>query len=148
MTCDQTIKKTLDRLILCFPDSNTHWSRRNLAFCVLCARVNILCKHVQVCVCVCSSIFVDMAMGIDNTRFGVATNHREIEGAIGHLYLLVLLSWLRYAWKLGLEPEMDSGIWLYVGKVLGTSRHPFVDGYLSPCALVCVWSIKWMLDYF
>jgi hypothetical protein len=47
-----------------------------------------MCK----CVCVCSGMFVDMAMGMDNTRFGVATNHWEIEGVIGHLYLLVLLS--------------------------------------------------------
>ena len=30
------------------------------------------------CVCVCSSIFVDMAMGTDNTRFGVVTSHLEI----------------------------------------------------------------------
>ncbi len=37
---------------------------------------------------------------------------------------------------------MDLGIWLCVGKVLGTPWHPFVDGYLPPCALVCVWSIK------
>ena len=50
--------------------------------------VNILWKHVQMYVCVCSSIFVDMTMGIENTRFGVATNHREIESVIGHLYLL------------------------------------------------------------
>ena len=40
------------------------------------------------CVCVCFGIFVDMAMGTENTRFGVATNHREIEGVIGHLCLL------------------------------------------------------------
>ena len=50
--------------------------------CVLCAGVNILCKHVKmcvcVCVCVCSDIFVDMAMGTDNTRFGVVTSHLEI----------------------------------------------------------------------
>ena len=35
-----------------------------------------MCKCV--CVCVFSGMFVDMAMGTDNTRFGVATNHREI----------------------------------------------------------------------
>ena len=31
-----------------------------------------------VCVCVCSDMFMDMAIGMDNTRFGVTTNHREI----------------------------------------------------------------------
>ena len=31
---------------------------------------------------------------------------------------------------------MDLGIWLCVGKVLGTPRHPSVHGYLPPCALV------------
>jgi hypothetical protein len=36
-----------------------------------------MCKHIQMCVCVCSGMFVDMVMGTDNTRFGVATNHRE-----------------------------------------------------------------------
>ena len=30
------------------------------------------------CVCVCSDMFVSLAIGADNTRFGVATNHREI----------------------------------------------------------------------
>ena len=79
-----------------FPNSDPHWVQSNLVFSLLCAGVNILCKHVQVCVCVCvcvcSGIFVDMAMGTVNTRFGVATNYREIEGVIGHLYLLVLLS--------------------------------------------------------
>ena len=33
---------------------------------------------VCVCVCMCSGIFVDIANGMDNTRFGVATNHWEI----------------------------------------------------------------------
>ena len=72
----------------------------------------------------------------------VTTNHWEIWDVIGHLCLLVLLSWLRYAWKSGLEPEMNLGIWLCVGKMLGTPQHPSVDSCLPPCALVCVWSIK------
>jgi hypothetical protein len=66
-----------------FPDSDPYWARRNLISCVLCVGVNILCKHVQmcvcVCVCVCSNMFMDMAMGIDNTRFGVAINHWKFE---------------------------------------------------------------------
>ena len=72
--------KSFSRLILSFLDSDSHWARRNLVFCVLCVGVKILCKHVQVyvCVCVCSGIFVDMAIRMDNTRFKVATNHRKI----------------------------------------------------------------------
>ena len=58
------------------PDSDPHWARQNLTLC--------LC----VCMCVYFGISVDMEMGRKNTRFGVATNHREIEGVIGHLCLL------------------------------------------------------------
>jgi hypothetical protein len=81
-------------LILCFPTPTLIGLDGISFFCVLYAGVNILCKHVKVCVCmsICSNIFVDMAMETDNTRFGVATNHWENEGVIGHLYLLVLLS--------------------------------------------------------
>ena len=35
-----------------------------------------MCKCV--CVCVRFGMFMDMEMRMDNTRFGVATNHREI----------------------------------------------------------------------
>ena len=68
-------------------DSNPHWAHRKLTLVCLCAWVNILWKHVQVYMCVCSDIFVDMAMRTENMRFGVGTNHREIEGVIGHLYM-------------------------------------------------------------
>jgi hypothetical protein len=34
-----------------FPDSDLHWVRQNLVSCVLCVGVNILCKHVKMCVC-------------------------------------------------------------------------------------------------
>ena len=50
--------------------------------------VNILQKDVHVCVCVYSGISMDMAMGGENMRFGVTTNHRGIEGVIGHLCLI------------------------------------------------------------
>jgi hypothetical protein len=36
-----------------FPSSDPHWARWNLISCMLCTGVNILCKHVQVYVCVC-----------------------------------------------------------------------------------------------
>ena len=57
-------------------------------FSVFCAGVNILCKHVQVCVC--SGMFVDIVMGMDNTRSIIATNHREI---LNLPRLLVPLPW-------------------------------------------------------
>ena len=85
-------------LILCIPTPTPIGLNGISFFSVLCVRVNILCEHVQMCVCVCvcvcvrSAIFMDMEMETDNTRIGVATNHREIEGVVGHLYLLVLLS--------------------------------------------------------
>ena len=40
-----------------FPNSDPHWVQSNLVFSLLCAGVNILCKHVQVCVCVCVCVF-------------------------------------------------------------------------------------------
>jgi hypothetical protein len=52
-------------------------------------------------VCVCSGMFIDMAMGIDNTRFGVATNHREIECVVGHLYLLGFIILIKICMKTG-----------------------------------------------
>jgi hypothetical protein len=58
-----------------------------------------MCKCVGVCVC--SGISVDMAMGTENTRFGVATNHREIEGVIGHLYLLGFIILIKICIKIG-----------------------------------------------
>ena len=66
-------------LILCFPTPTPIGLDESHFLFVLCAGVNILCKHVQMCVCVCVlRQFVDMAMGTNNQRFGVATNHREI----------------------------------------------------------------------
>ncbi len=118
-----------------FPDSDPHWARRNLVSCVLCAGVNILCKYVQMCVCVLACSWT--------WQWGWTTRDLESPPIIGKLKVwlvtyiyLVLLSWSRYEWKPGLEPEMDSGIWLCMGKVLGTPRHPSVDGYLPPCVLV------------
>ena len=60
-----------------------------------------------------------MAMGRRNTRFGVATKYWEIEGVIGHLCLIGFIILIKICLKLGLEPEMDLGILLCVGKVLG-----------------------------
>ena len=116
-------------------------------FLCLCVEVNILCKHVKMCVCVCAQAYSWI------WQWGWKTRDLESPPIIRKLKVwlvtyiyLVLLSWLRYAWKPGLEPKMDSGIWLCEGKVLSTPRHPSMDGYLPPCALICVWSIKWMLD--
>ena len=40
-------------------------------------------------------------MGTDNTRFGVATNHQEIEGVIEHLYLLGFIILIKTCIKTG-----------------------------------------------
>ena len=40
-------------------------------------------------------------MGMENTRFGVATNHQEIEGVIGHLYLLGFIILIKICMKTG-----------------------------------------------
>jgi hypothetical protein len=43
---------------------------------------------------------VDMAIGMENTRFGVATNHREIEDVIGHLCLLGFIILIKICLKI------------------------------------------------
>jgi hypothetical protein len=43
---------------------------------------------------------------------------------IGHLCLIDFILF-RHLKQNGLEPEMGSGVFLCVGKVLGTPRHPF-----------------------
>jgi hypothetical protein len=48
---------------------------------------------------------------------------------IGHLCLIDFILF-RHLKENGLEPEMDSGVCLCVGKVLGTPRHPLRNGYL------------------
>ncbi len=54
-------------------------------FVLLVCAMNILQKHVHVCVCF--NISVDIAMERRDTRFGVTTNHWEIKSVIGHLCL-------------------------------------------------------------
>ena len=48
---------------------------------------------------------------------------------IGHLCLIDFILF-RHLKQNDLELEMGSGICLCVGKVLGTPRHPFRNGYL------------------
>jgi hypothetical protein len=60
---------------------------------------------------------------------------------IGHLYLIDFIL-LRHI-KNGLEPEMGSGVRLYMGKVLGTPRHPLKTvTSLQVFLYVC---LAWML---
>ena len=119
-------------LILSFPDSDPHWAGWNLVVYVLCTEVNILCKHVQVCVCVCvcvcSGIFVDMAMGTYNTKFGVTTNYREIEGVIGQLYLLGFIILIKIC--------MKTGSWTRDGFENLVMRG---EGVRHPTTSVCRW---------
>ena len=60
-----------------FPDSDPHWARQNLVFYVLCARVNILCKHVQMCVCVC--VCVCMCVCVLRHVYGHGNKDRQHE---------------------------------------------------------------------
>ena len=52
-------------------------------------------------VCVCSDISVDMAKEGRNTRFGVAINHWEIEGVVGHLFLIGFIILIKICLKTG-----------------------------------------------
>jgi hypothetical protein len=59
---------------------------------------------------------------------------------IGHLCLVDFILF-RHIKENGLEPEMSSGVCLYVGKVLGTPRHSLRNGYLPssvPLHLLCI----------
>ena len=86
-----TLKKKIFRFILppiyftrlwidfIFPNSDPHWAWRNLIFYVLCVGVNILCKHVQMCVCGCVLRHVRGHGKWDGQHeIGVITSHREI----------------------------------------------------------------------
>ena len=117
-------------------NSDPHWARRNLAFVFVCFGECIVETCASVCVCALTYPWI-WQWGGENTRFGVATNHQEIEGVMGHLCLLHFIFLIKICIKIGLKPEMDSGIWLCVGKVLGTPRHLSIDGYL-PHVYLCV----------
>ena len=49
---------------------------------------------------------------------------------IEHLCLIDFILF-RHLKQNDLEPKMGSGVCLFVGKVLGTPRHPLRNGYLS-----------------
>ena len=86
------------------PDSDPQWARRNLAcVCVLvCEHIVETCASVCVCVCVCDPTYTWIwQWGGENTKFGVATNHQEIEGVIGHLYLLGFIILIKICMKTG-----------------------------------------------
>ena len=97
----------------------------------------------QVYVCVCSSIFVDMAMGTENMRIGVATNHQEIEGVIGHLYLLGFIILIKMCIKAG--PRTRDGFGDLIMRGEGVT-HPTtsVRRQLPPSMCSCVCFIKQM----
>ncbi len=92
-------------------------------------------------VCVCSDISVDMAMGTENTRFGVATNHREIEGVIGHLYLLGFTILIKICIKTGSRTIDGFGDLIMRGEGV---RHPTTSilRQLPPSMHSCVCLIK------
>jgi hypothetical protein len=85
-------------LILYFPTLTPIGLDEISFFSVLCARVNILCKHVQMCVCVCVCVCMLRHIrehGKWDGRHETWRCHQSLgnyEVLIGHLCLLVLLS--------------------------------------------------------
>ena len=79
----------------------------------------------NVCVCVCGNTCVCKWAQI-------WSRHQpwEIWGLIGHLCLIDFILF-RHLKKNGLEPKMGSGVWLCMGKVLGTPRHPLKETVTS-----------------
>ena len=92
-----------------------------------------------VCVCLCFGIFVDMAMGTENTRFGVATNHREIEGVIGHLCLLGFIILIKTCIKIESWTRDEFGDLVMHGEGV---RHPTTSARRrlpsSMCSCMCL----------
>ena len=109
------------------PDSDPHWARQNLTLC--------LC----VCMCVYFGISVDMAMGRKNTRFGVATNHREIEGVIVYLCLLGFIILIKICIKTRSWTRDGFGDLIMHGEGV---RHPTTSARRrlpsSMCSYVCL----------
>ena len=58
---------------------------------------------------------------------------------IGHLCLIDFILF-RHIEENGLESEMDSGVCLCVGKVLGTPQHSLRNGYLPSSVPLCLLS--------
>ena len=90
------------------------------------------------CVCALAYPWIRQCGG-ENTRFGVTTNYREIEGVIDHLCLMDFIL-LRHI-KNGLELEMGSRVRLCTGKVLGIPRHPLKNSYLPSSVPLCLLSM-------
>ena len=91
--------------------------------------------------CVFSGISVDMAMGTENMRFGVANNHREIEGVIGHLYLLGFTILIKICIQTGYRTRDGFGDLIMRGEGV---RHPTTSVLrrLPPSMRSCVCLIR------
>ena len=126
-------------LILCFPTSTPIVLDGISFLSVLCARVNILCKHVQMCVC--SGMFVDIAMGMDNTRFGVATNHQKILRCDWSPMSTDFIILIKICMKTGSGTRDGFGDLVMRGEGV---RHPTTSVHrrLSPSMCSCVCLIK------
>ncbi len=94
-------------------------------------------------------MFVDMAMGTDNTRFGVATNHREIMRCDWLPMSTGFIILIKICMKIGSGTRNGFGDLVIRGKGV---RHPTksVRRWLPPsmCSCVCLINQAKMLDYY
>ena len=76
-------------------------------------------------------------MGRRKTRFGVATNHWEIEGVIGYLCLIGFIILIKICLKT--RSWMRDGFrdLIMHGEGVSIPWHPSKDGYLLPCVHAC-----------
>ena len=133
-----------------FPNSDPHWARRNLIFSVLCTGVNILYKHVQMSLCVCTLAYSwTWKMGRTTWDLESPPIIGKLWGVIGHLRLLILLSWFKTCIKTrsGTRDRFKDLVMCGEGV-----RHPTtsVRKWLPPsmCSCVCLINQAKMLDYY
>ena len=113
---------------------------------MLCVGVNILCKHVQMCVCVLWHVR-GHDNRTDNTRFGIATNHREImrfnwsSMSIGFIILIKIFMKTGSGTKDGFRDLVMHGEGVRHSTIFVCRRLP-----ASTCSCLCLINQAKMLD--
>ena len=135
-------------LILYFP-TPTPIGLNEISFSVCCVLKWTYCVNMYKCVCVCFGIFMDMANGTDNTRFGVTTNYREIMRcdwspmSTGFIILIKTCIKTRFGTRDGFGNLVMRGEGV---------RHPTTSVHKrlppSMCSCVCLINQAEMLDYY